>query len=919
MALKRYHRVFLISLLGVSLLFWVALKFFLPWFIETTLLPKMAKNAGISSFSCQIRKLNLTGIDIGQIQVGRGISVNSVRVDYGIIDLFHRHVQQISVVGAIGRFSFENGKVIMDGIDFSRSAGAEMSANHPETSGKVFPLTMVSLDRVSIQNSVVELLWNGNRLRVPFCLESVGSGDGKDAYRYLVNSYVRGQLLQVAGELDIIDGDVSAILSGNGIRLEYFSDMVPAAADLPFKCAADIKLAVHGNLPHIHDISGSLAFHHPVVWADGSTFGTAISDKAAPPIGLTFATKDLQSWQFAVTQASVGLPLGNLFAEAKGDVLLETSSLKIDGAVNTRFEPIQKDGLAGDRLSDVRITGAPSMAFEFHGNKSDTGQWQVSLASETKFSHDHTDQWQAAKKDVTIQFARPQMLASVSSDGTGIYHNFSVKLSGVKVTKEKNRLQWSHVTLTGETRSSEKSATSELVFSGTALDGDIKTNGGRGKIPRLSVTGSLLQDKSNKRTINSRLAISKGTLLFRSKSKTARISDISADVPFHWPYATAPSPGHLRAGSITWGQRNMGSLDGVVSQENIGFKFKGRYRSKFFKNMTVKLAAVADPFSQVIPANINIHLPPYQLPSGFTLDQLTDAASGVALSGEISAEADIRFTKYSKSGSLRARFQDGRLAYETKDMHLDGITVDIAMPRVFDIKSAPKQPLHIETLSFGELHAADMAVEFQVESPQSLFIEQSRFKWCDGYIQTQPIRIKPGINEYNLTFNCDRLKLSCLLDQFGVATAAGQGTVNGRVPVRITNREITFQDGFLYSTPGGGGHIELTGAELLTAGLPPDTPQYVQMDIAQEALKNFEYQWVKLNLSTEEKNLKMSLQFDGKPTGVLPFEYKKEIGGFARVDATSKGSSFQGIRLDVNFTLPLDELLQYKEIIKNIK
>jgi hypothetical protein len=56
------------------------------------------------------------------------------------------------------------------------------------------------------------------------------------------------------------------------------------------------------------------------------------------------------------------------------------------------------------------------------------------------------------------------------------------------------------------------------------------------------------------------------------------------------------------------------------------------------------------------------------------------------------------------------------------------------------------------------------------------------------------------------------------------------------------------------------------------------------------------------------------LQFDGKPNLPLPFVYKKELGGFARVTAGSPGSHFQGISLDINLRLPLNQILRYKDI-----
>jgi hypothetical protein len=194
-----------------------------------------------------------------------------------------------------------------------------------------------------------------------------------------------------------------------------------------------------------------------------------------------------------------------------------------------------------------------------------------------------------------------------------------------------------------------------------------------------------------------------------------------------------------------------------------------------------------------------------------------------------------------------------------------------------------------------------------------------RFIWCDGKVETQSMRISPAVEDYHITFYCDRLKLAQVLEQFGAAAAKGGGTVNGRIPLHYTNGKIRFDDGILFSTPGQGGKISLKGTDILTAGMTPNTPQYVQMELAREALKDYDYSWAKLNINSEGEELLLQMQMDGKPASTLPFVYQKEIGGFVKVEAGSKGSKFQGIRLDVNFRLPLNEMLQYKDLINMIQ
>jgi hypothetical protein len=257
--------------------------------------------------------------------------------------------------------------------------------------------------------------------------------------------------------------------------------------------------------------------------------------------------------------------------------------------------------------------------------------------------------------------------------------------------------------------------------------------------------------------------------------------------------------------------------------------------------------------------------------------------------------------------------------FKEKKAAIHGIQTSLSLTDVLQMRSAPEQRLYFERALLGELNIHDGNLEFQIESGRSFFLENGGFGWCDGNVYVQAMRIYPEITDYRLVLYCDRLKLAKILEQFGTLNAEGQGTVSGRLPVSIQKDKIIFEDGFLFSAPGEGGTIRLTGTEILTAGIPAGTPQYAQIELAREALKDYDYDWAKLNLMTEGENVLLRLQFDGKPARPLPFVFKKEIGGFARVEAGNTGSVFQGIRLDVNFKVPLDKILHYKDLLDMIQ
>jgi len=318
-------------------------------------------------------------------------------------------------------------------------------------------------------------------------------------------------------------------------------------------------------------------------------------------------------------------------------------------------------------------------------------------------------------------------------------------------------------------------------------------------------------------------------------------------------------------------------------------------------------------------AKIHFKLKDYKTVSDIDLEQFIPLAKGVTFNGEFGLNGDLTFDGTGIKSSLNANLNNANLMLKQKGAAIEGIQTALVLTDLFEMRSAPEQKLCFEKAWFGELNIQDGTMEFQIESAGSLLIEKSGFGWCDGNVYTQAMRISPKIKDYNLILYCDRLKLAMILEQFGAVNAQGNGTVNGRLPIRIKNGKIRFKDGFLFSTPGEGGTIRLTGTEILTAGIPANTPQYAQIELAREALKDYDYDWAKLNLMTEGENLLLRLQFDGKPARPLPFVYKKEIGGFAKVESDSKGSVFQGISLDVNFKVPLDKILHYKDLLDMIQ
>ncbi|WP_054697304.1 intermembrane phospholipid transport protein YdbH family protein [Desulfosarcina cetonica] len=262
---------------------------------------------------------------------------------------------------------------------------------------------------------------------------------------------------------------------------------------------------------------------------------------------------------------------------------------------------------------------------------------------------------------------------------------------------------------------------------------------------------------------------------------------------------------------------------------------------------------------------------------------------------------------------------DGGISMEARKIAVTGIEAAIQFPDLPRIRTAPAQNVRFARAAMGAIEMTDGRFDLQLESADTLLVEKGQLAWCGGKVDTGFLRLAAGREDYSVSLYCQQLGLSRLLEQLGAVRAKGTGTLNGRIPIAYQQGKIHVDDGFLFSTPGEGGHLQITGTEVLTRGIPAGTPQFAQVELAREALKDYTYKWAKLGLASEGDDFVMRLQFDGKPAKPLPFVYKKEFGGFVRMEAGGPGSVFQGIGLDINLRLPLNQLLQYKNIVNRIQ
>jgi len=382
--------------------------------------------------------------------------------------------------------------------------------------------------------------------------------------------------------------------------------------------------------------------------------------------------------------------------------------------------------------------------------------------------------------------------------------------------------------------------------------------------------------------------------------KKTTLKNISLSLPFQFPLSGQNSDsGIITIDKILYGNTPGGSLKGQITLNRTGAKFSTQIKTSV-PDLQIQCTGSIDLKKQ---GEASCTLPETYLDSA-TLPPFFHLPPKFSFSGNFSAESTISSTDGISTGNLSLRLNNGTM--NISGAELSAIDMAVTLQDFPRLQSEPGQICTIKKIELGDIKLSDARINFRIEDSHSIFIEKSRFSWCDGKVESGSLRLSTAEKEVAATLYCDRLKFTSLLSQFGIEDAEGDGTLNGRLPLLLSKNNIEFDDGFLFSTPGEGGVVRFNNTAQLRRGMGA-IDQTPYLDYSMQALENFSYNWARLTFNSDDKDLLVKMEIDGKPAISLPFRYRKGL-----IVPSRKGQGLQHpIRLDINFRLPLTDLFKY--------
>jgi hypothetical protein len=246
--------------------------------------------------------------------------------------------------------------------------------------------------------------------------------------------------------------------------------------------------------------------------------------------------------------------------------------------------------------------------------------------------------------------------------------------------------------------------------------------------------------------------------------------------------------------------------------------------------------------------------------------------------GKISGRAELAWSEDELTSTGRLALTD--LAFDTSNLSVDGLDLELALSSLLPPRSRPDQLLTVQRLTLGPT-LRDVAVRFQVTTDKAgnpvVLVRDAEMSLAGGTARLRDGRLAPASRQYKATVTLDDVDLGQAVDLIGLEELRGEGRLNGSVPIEIDGELVTIAEGEVAASQPG--MISFTSPEARTALASGGEP----VDLMLRALEDFRYEALSVAISKPGAGeALLSLRLEGQNPAVLdgrPFKININLSG----------------------------------------
>jgi len=896
---------------------------FLPDISKHIIQSSLGPLPGNQSLDFTVSRLGVNHTQISDLSFGEDLHLDTIRFAYHMDTKNIISVETFVISGLNLTLHLDEKKRIrISGFSFPRDKDKDVAHSDPVFGFNInaFESYFAYLpEHIVLKNSTIFIKTGKDRLCIP--VEADVQLDRKKLFADMkLSIHPMNQKITAGATVDLLQGPLQIKISAERLYPEMLLTMVPGGNQALCKFDGPVNFAIETKdfstfYFELNDLGLKLDPHlninFPEISGVLSSDKTAMAFKAGGPVQIRSPGIDLGPFKFEI-----------LSQIASGTV--DQFSLTLQNEITKPWNMTPK--LMALSLSPVNFFDQiqlidPQFRLFVSGNlEHQTGKLVFSGAGLKSFKNkeaNHTDVLDISGLQVKTEFdgnfGRPESLTHIKLDALID-----------KLAFQKDDIEMNTASLDASSDAAFSFSNSNFVLD-NPIDFNVVCN--KAKIVSKEITAFVKQAGITgkiEKPLSSDICFQIKPFLYDTdvtmKNKGIRAKGLYFELPVTYPFKDIKMFGRAGTKKLILHDKIAPVVSAkVVQTSDLAMDITGKVSHAGFPGLTIDFSARAGLDSAMNPfAKGQTVTNQFSITQNMLIPFIPGISEVDDLKFDIFTRADFSYTNQKINSSADIQVSNGTINSVESGFSASGISADMHFNDLMIPETLPGQYMNIDAFNAGRFNCSNGKVRFSLEDGNSINIENLKFNWCNGIVSTESFRLPSDDNAIHLTLYCDRLEMQDLFHQLGAFDAEGGGTLSGRIPVVVKNTEISFDNGFLFSTPGEGGRIFIRDLDRMLAGIPKNTREFSQLDLAGEALKNFEYKWVTLKLNTHGDTLGVNMQLDGKPVFALPFEYNRNLNSFVRIDAQSPGSNFQGIKLDVNLTLPFNQVIQFGNNLKRI-
>lgn len=224
-----------------------------------------------------------------------------------------------------------------------------------------------------------------------------------------------------------------------------------------------------------------------------------------------------------------------------------------------------------------------------------------------------------------------------------------------------------------------------------------------------------------------------------------------------------------------------------------------------------------------------------------------DLAMLESVSGSASASNHVSWLKQGIKSGAEINLQN--LSFTQNGTTISGLSAALQLTDLLSPKSLPQQKITIQRIDPGvPMENIEIIYKIQGTDSAQLAIDKAQLSMIGGTLSIGPTVVDPLSSSTNVVFQVADLDLEALFKLIDVEGLAGDGRLDGSIPLTLRDDSVSIQDGVLAAKKPGILRFKSEKVSKLLAGSAED------VDLLLQALTEFHYTELTFKLNNSANN-----------------------------------------------------------------